>query len=152
MRLIASRVGTGLRVVAPLPAARVPVDCNHDAGGRGDVDTPIRKDGARLNARHLAGRCRTAAAAEVSRVVGPRGGQPRDVLTGDRNNHWSRPAVHLMLSIRTARLELVAAPPDVTSREASGVEDWYAPLDVEKPEAWPPPFNDEASQTWFARR
>jgi [ribosomal protein S5]-alanine N-acetyltransferase len=57
-----------------------------------------------------------------------------------------------MLSIRTARLELLAAPADVTSREASGAEDWYAPLDVEKPEAWPPPFNDEVSQSWFARR
>jgi ribosomal-protein-alanine N-acetyltransferase len=57
-----------------------------------------------------------------------------------------------MLSIRTARLELIAAPADVTSREASRVEDWYAPLQVERPEAWPPPFNDEGSQTWFARR
>ena len=50
------------------------------------------------------------------------------------------------------RLELIAAAADVTSREASGAEDWYAPLRRGKPEAWPPPFNDEWSQTWFARR
>jgi [ribosomal protein S5]-alanine N-acetyltransferase len=58
----------------------------------------------------------------------------------------------LMLRIPTARLELIAAPADVTRREASGAGDWYEPLDVEKPDAWPPPFNDEGSQTWFARR
>jgi RimJ/RimL family protein N-acetyltransferase len=57
-----------------------------------------------------------------------------------------------MLTIRTARLELIAAAADVTSHEASGAEDWYAPLQVERPETWPPPFNDDASQTWFARR
>jgi RimJ/RimL family protein N-acetyltransferase len=58
----------------------------------------------------------------------------------------------MLLRIHTARLELVAAPADVTSREAAGADDWYAPLDVERPHQWPPPFNDEASQTWFARR
>lgn len=57
-----------------------------------------------------------------------------------------------MLRISTARLELIAAPADVTRREASRAEDWYAPLDVETPVGWPPPFNDEGSQTWFARR
>jgi [ribosomal protein S5]-alanine N-acetyltransferase len=57
-----------------------------------------------------------------------------------------------MLTIRSARLELIAAAADVTSREASGAGDWYAPLEVEKPDAWPPPFNDSESQTWFARR
>ena len=57
-----------------------------------------------------------------------------------------------MLSICTARLELVAALPDVTANEAAGVADWYAPLHVPEPDTWPPPFNDHASQTWFARR
>jgi ribosomal-protein-alanine N-acetyltransferase len=57
-----------------------------------------------------------------------------------------------MLRIRTARLELIAAPADVTSCEAAGRSDWYAPLQVEPPDAWPPPFNDDGSQTWFARR
>ena len=57
-----------------------------------------------------------------------------------------------MLRIRTARLELVAAPPEVTRDEACGVADWYAPLEVQRPEAWPPPFNDRSSQRWFARR
>jgi [ribosomal protein S5]-alanine N-acetyltransferase len=56
-----------------------------------------------------------------------------------------------MLTIRTARLELIAAAAGVTSREAAGAADWYAPLDVQEPEGWPPPFNDEWSQTWFAR-
>ena len=57
-----------------------------------------------------------------------------------------------MLKIRTARLELVAAPADVTRDEACGVADWYAPLGVQRPETWPPPFNDRRSQRWFARR
>src|SRR5215207_11532796 len=57
-----------------------------------------------------------------------------------------------MPTIRTARLELIAAAADVTSREAAGASDWYAPLAVQEPEVWPPPFNDERSQTWFARR
>jgi ribosomal-protein-alanine N-acetyltransferase len=54
--------------------------------------------------------------------------------------------------IRTTRLELIAAPADVTVNEAAGVPNWYAPLGVERPETWPPPFNDPVSQTWFARR
>ena len=37
-----------------------------------------------------------------------------------------------MLRIRTARLELIAAPADVTRREAAGAADWYAPLDVQR--------------------
>ncbi len=58
----------------------------------------------------------------------------------------------VMLRIRTARLELIAAPADVTRNEAAGMAEWYAPLQVERPGAWPPPFNDAASQGWFARR
>jgi len=57
-----------------------------------------------------------------------------------------------MVRIRTARLELIAAPAGVSVNEAAGVPDWYAPLGVERPERWPPPFNDQVSQTWFARR
>ena len=58
----------------------------------------------------------------------------------------------VMLRIRTARLELIAAPAGVTRNEAAGMAEWYAPLQVERPGAWPPPFNDAASQAWFARR
>jgi [ribosomal protein S5]-alanine N-acetyltransferase len=54
--------------------------------------------------------------------------------------------------IRTARLELIAASADVTANEAAGVPDWFVPLGVGGPESWPPPFNDQLSQTWFARR
>jgi RimJ/RimL family protein N-acetyltransferase len=57
-----------------------------------------------------------------------------------------------MLKLHTARLELVAAPAAVTRNEAAGVTDWFAPLEVEPPAAWPPPFHDQTSQTWFARR
>ena len=57
-----------------------------------------------------------------------------------------------MLRIRTERLELLAAPAEVTRDEAAGVPQWYAPLDVDPPEAWPPPFNDRHSQASFARR
>jgi [ribosomal protein S5]-alanine N-acetyltransferase len=57
-----------------------------------------------------------------------------------------------MLSIRTPRLDLVAATAEIARNEAFGVADWYAPLDVEPPATWPPPFNDRRSQLWFARR
>jgi RimJ/RimL family protein N-acetyltransferase len=57
-----------------------------------------------------------------------------------------------MLRIHTPRLELVASPAAITRNEASGVADWFAPLEVDQPETWPPPFNDQRSQTWFARR
>jgi [ribosomal protein S5]-alanine N-acetyltransferase len=87
------------------------------------------------------------------RQTGGQSGLGHDSFVTERTSSTrARLAVHPMLSIRTARLELIAAPADVTSREASGVEDWYAPLQVERPEAWPPPFNDEGSQTWFAGR
>src|SRR5215213_9685595 len=58
----------------------------------------------------------------------------------------------VMLRIRTERLELLAAPAEVTRDEAAGVPQWYAALDVDAPEAWPPPFNDRHSQASFARR
>jgi ribosomal-protein-alanine N-acetyltransferase len=57
-----------------------------------------------------------------------------------------------MLRIHTPRLELVAGPAEIMRNEASGVADWFAPLDVDRPETWPPPFNDRRSQTWFAQR
>jgi RimJ/RimL family protein N-acetyltransferase len=57
-----------------------------------------------------------------------------------------------MPTIQTPRLELIAATPDVARGEAEGAADWYAPLRVAPPEAWPPPYNDTASQAWFARR
>jgi ribosomal-protein-alanine N-acetyltransferase len=57
-----------------------------------------------------------------------------------------------VLRIRTARLELIAAPAQVARHEATGATDWYAPLEVEPPRTWPPPYNDRKSQTWFARR
>ena len=47
-------VSARLRVVAPVLAARVAIDGDHDAGRRGDVHAPIGKHRARLHARHLA--------------------------------------------------------------------------------------------------
>ena len=83
VRLIAACVSARLRVVAPVLATRVAVDRDHDAGRRGDVHAPVGKHGARLDTRHLPGRSRTVATAEVPGVVGPRGGQSGDVLARD---------------------------------------------------------------------
>ena len=83
MRLIAPRRRARLRVVPPLLATRVAVDRDDDAGGRGDVHAPIGKHRARLDARHLAHGSGTPATAEVPAVVGPRRGQPVDVLARD---------------------------------------------------------------------
>jgi RimJ/RimL family protein N-acetyltransferase len=57
-----------------------------------------------------------------------------------------------MPTIHTARLELIAATPAVARGESDNAPDWHAPLGVAPPEAWPPPYNDTASQAWFARR
>jgi RimJ/RimL family protein N-acetyltransferase len=57
-----------------------------------------------------------------------------------------------MLRLCTDRLELLAASADVSRDEAAGLPDWYEPLRVSAPEAWPPPFTDRQSQASFARR
>jgi ribosomal-protein-alanine N-acetyltransferase len=56
------------------------------------------------------------------------------------------------LSIRTGRLELIAAEPHVALAEAAGIHDWHRELRVAAPRAWPPPLNDTESLTWFAHR
>lgn len=53
--------------------------------------------------------------------------------------------------IRTPRLELVAAEPDVALAEAAGTPDWWRALGVPCPSSWPPPLNDMDSLAWFAR-
>lgn len=55
------------------------------------------------------------------------------------------------LIIRTPRLELVAAEPDVALAEAAGAPDWWRALGVLPPPSWPPPLNDTESLAWFAR-
>jgi ribosomal-protein-alanine N-acetyltransferase len=55
------------------------------------------------------------------------------------------------LTLRTPRLELVAAEPRVAVAEAAGSPHWYAPLGVAAPGTWPPPLNNAESITWFAR-
>jgi RimJ/RimL family protein N-acetyltransferase len=57
-----------------------------------------------------------------------------------------------MLRIQTARLELIAASPDLARREAAALNGWHAPLDVLPPASWPPPGNDRSSQAWLAGR
>jgi RimJ/RimL family protein N-acetyltransferase len=55
------------------------------------------------------------------------------------------------LIIRTPRLELIAAEPDVALAEAAGTADWWRALSVPAPSSWPPPLNDVDSVAWFAR-
>lgn len=56
------------------------------------------------------------------------------------------------LTIRTARLELIAAEPHVAIAEAAGSRDWFRELQVAPPASWPPPLNDADSVKWFADR
>jgi len=56
------------------------------------------------------------------------------------------------LTIRTTRLELVAAQPHVAIAEAAGSGDWFRELGVPAPASWPPPLNDAESLKWFADR
>jgi RimJ/RimL family protein N-acetyltransferase len=57
----------------------------------------------------------------------------------------------MSITIRTPRLELVAAVPEVAEAESLRLPDWFAPLGVEPPPVWPPPLNDYDSIAWFAR-
>lgn len=58
----------------------------------------------------------------------------------------------MALVIRTPRLELIASEPRVAQDEAADGARWHTALDVPRPGTWPPPLNDRASVTWFARR
>ncbi|HXE80847.1 MAG TPA: GNAT family N-acetyltransferase [Vicinamibacterales bacterium] len=55
------------------------------------------------------------------------------------------------LILRTPRLQLIAAEPDVALAEAAGSPDWWRALSVPAPASWPPPLNDADSIAWFAR-
>jgi ribosomal-protein-alanine N-acetyltransferase len=57
-----------------------------------------------------------------------------------------------MLRIRTERLELIAATPDLARHEAAAANGWHAPLEVLPPASWPPPGSDRSSQAWLAGR
>lgn len=60
-------------------------------------------------------------------------------------------APEFALTVRTSRLELVAAEPRIAIAEAAGLPRWYEPLGVPRPVAWPPPLNNSESIGWFAR-
>jgi RimJ/RimL family protein N-acetyltransferase len=55
-----------------------------------------------------------------------------------------------MLTIPTARLELIAATPLTARAEADDVQEWWRLLEASAPTSWPPPLNDRASLRWFA--
>src|SRR5258705_2003346 len=55
----------------------------------------------------------------------------------------------LPLTVRTTRLELIAATVETVSVELHNVEQFATALDVPVPSSWPPPLNDEGSQRWY---
>src|SRR5258705_3378958 len=55
----------------------------------------------------------------------------------------------LPLTVRTTRLELIAATVETVSVELHNVEQFATALGVPVPSSWPPPLNDEGSQRWY---
>src|SRR3954464_491660 len=55
----------------------------------------------------------------------------------------------LPLTLRTTRLELIAATAETVSVELHNVEQFATALAVPVPSSWPPPLNDEGSQRWY---
>jgi RimJ/RimL family protein N-acetyltransferase len=56
------------------------------------------------------------------------------------------------LSIRTARLELVAATPELAQLAVDDPKAFARRLEAQLPAAWPPPLNDADSQLYTARQ
>src|SRR3954464_10866782 len=55
----------------------------------------------------------------------------------------------LPLTLRTTRLELIAATAETVSSELHNIEQFATTLGVAVPSSWPPPLNDEGSQRWY---
>lgn len=53
------------------------------------------------------------------------------------------------LTLRTPRLELIAATAESTTLEMQNVAALASALDVVPPVSWPPPLHDTDSQTWY---
>ena len=54
-----------------------------------------------------------------------------------------------LLTLRTPRLELIAATAESTTLEMQNVAAFASALDVVPPGFWPPPLHDAGSQAWY---
>ena len=55
----------------------------------------------------------------------------------------------ILLTLRTPRLELIAATAESTTLEMQDVAAFASALDVVPPASWPPPLHDAGSQAWY---
>jgi ribosomal-protein-alanine N-acetyltransferase len=53
------------------------------------------------------------------------------------------------LTLRTTRLELIAATAESTTLEIRDIAAFASALDVAPPRSWPPPLHDAGSQAWY---
>jgi ribosomal-protein-alanine N-acetyltransferase len=53
------------------------------------------------------------------------------------------------IKIKTSRLDLIAGTLELATLEMSNLEQLSQLLEVETPEDWPPPLNDDESQSYF---
>jgi ribosomal-protein-alanine N-acetyltransferase len=54
-----------------------------------------------------------------------------------------------LLTLRTPRLELIAATAESTTLEMRDMATFASALDVVPPASWPPPLHDAGSQAWY---
>jgi [ribosomal protein S5]-alanine N-acetyltransferase len=55
----------------------------------------------------------------------------------------------ILLTLRTPRLELIAATAESTTLEMQDIAAFASALNVVAPASWPPPLHDAGSQTWY---
>ena len=55
----------------------------------------------------------------------------------------------ILLTLRTPRLELIAATAKSTTLEMQDIPAFASALDVVPPASWPPPLHDAGSQAWY---
>src|SRR5437764_8952686 len=73
---------------------------------------------------------------------------------GDRDGVSTLPNAAAMdlndlLTLRTPRLDLIAATAESTTLEMQDIASFASALDVVPPASWPPPLHDAASQAWY---
>src|SRR5262245_31624150 len=55
----------------------------------------------------------------------------------------------ILLTLRTPRLDLIAATAESTTLEMQDTAAFASALDVVPPASWPPPLHDAGSQAWY---
>ena len=55
----------------------------------------------------------------------------------------------ILLTLRTPRLDLIAATAESTTLEMQDIAAFASALDVVPPASWPPPLHDAGSQAWY---